>query len=240
MKAVLLNSGIGKRMRPFTYDNPKCLAKINADTILEHEIKNLLHYGIWEIIITMGPFEEKIRDLVKKRFPEVNAVYIMSDKPDSTNYIYSMWLARDLLNDDLILMHGDMVFEKDLLGRLINSEHKNCVLVNNKIKVPEKDFKGRIKEGIVKEIGVNVFGQDAFFLAPVYKLSKNSITKWMQEIEKFVQRGELTVYAENAFNNISGTIKLYPLYYQEDFCMEIDNFEDLETAREFFSQSLHD
>lgn len=234
MKAMILNSGIGERMRPFTNENPKCLVKLNGDSILEHEIKHLLHFGIKDIIVTTGHFEDKIKDMVKNKFSDIDAVYVKSDKPDSTNYIYSIWLVKDMINDDVILMHGDMVFEKELLGKLLDSKHENCVLVNNKIKVPEKDFKARIKNGMIKEIGVNVFGHDAFFLAPIYKFSKNGFLLLLAEIEKFVQRNELTVYAENAFNNISDKLKLHPLYYRDEFCTEIDNFDDLEIARKFF------
>lgn len=237
MKAMLLNSGVGKRLRPFTNQNPKCLTLVNGETILEHEIKHLLHYGIKDVLITTGPFEEKIKEIIKGKFPEVNAVYVRSDKPDSTNYIYSMWLARDLIDDDILLMHGDMVFDRKLLGRLLDSDFDNCVLVNNKIKVPEKDFKCRIKDNNIKIIGVNVFGKDAFFLAPVYKFSKDDFNAWLREIEKFVKEGNVIVYAEDAFNNISDQIKLYPIYYGDEFCMEIDNFEDLEIARKFFKHN---
>ncbi|MBI2135152.1 phosphocholine cytidylyltransferase family protein [Candidatus Woesearchaeota archaeon] len=234
MKAMLLNSGVGNRLRPFTDSNPKCLIKINHDTILEHEIKNLLHYGIRDIIITTGFFEEKIKDLIKNKFPEANVKYAKSDKPDTTNAIYSMWLARYLADDDILLMHGDMIFDKELLGRLLKSKHPSCALVNNKIELPEKDFKARINGGTVMEIGVDVFGKDAFFLAPVYRISKKDFRLWMEEISKFIKRKDVTVYAENAFNNISSKLKLYPVYYQDEFCMEIDNFDDLQKARKFF------
>ncbi len=236
MKALILNSGIGNRLMPFTENNPKCLAKLNGNTILEHEIENLLHYKIDDIIITTGPFEEKIKKLIRDKFPKLNVVYVKNPKYEFTNYIYSIWMAKDLIDEDIILMHGDMVFEKEVLGKLLDSNHKTCVLVNNKIKAPQKDFKAIIKDNTVKEIGVNVFGKDAFFLPPVYKFSKGDFMLWLEEIKEFVKKGIVTVCAEDAFNNISDKIQLYPVYYGDEFCMEIDNFEDLEKARNFFKQ----
>lgn len=237
MKALILNSGIGKRMQPFTDENPKCLAKLNGKTILGHELENLLHYGIKNVIITVGPFEEKIKGFVEVNFPEISPIYIKNPKYDSTNYIYSMWLAKNLIDDIIILLHGDMVFEKKLLGRLLNEKHKNCVLVNNKIKPPEKDFKGKIENNLVKKISVGIFGENTFFLAPVYKFSKDDFNKWLDEIGKFVEGGNVNVYAEEAFNKIAGQIELYPVYYGDGFCMEIDNFDDLETARGYFRKN---
>lgn len=234
---MLLNSGIGKRLRPFTNENPKCLAKLNGKTILGHEIENLLHYKIKDIIITVGPFEEKIKQFMKDNFPQLEVTYVKNPKYESTNYIYSIWQTRNLIDDDILWMHGDMVFEKELLGRLLTSKYNTCALVNNKIELPKKDFKGRIQNNLIKEIGVNVFGKDAFFLAPVYKFSKDDFIMFLKEIELFVKKVNISVYAENAFNNISNKIKLYPVYYGDEFCMEIDNFEDLEIARKFFKNN---
>ena len=234
MKAIILNSGIGKRMRPFTDTNPKCFAKLNGDTILEHEIKHLVHYGITDFIITVGPFEEKIKKLVKAKFPTLNVSYPKNPKFEATNYIYSIWLARESIDDDVLLLHGDMVFEGKLLKKLLDAPYENAVLMNNKVEPPEKDFKGRVDEGIVKEIGVKVTGEHAYFLPPIYKFSKNGFQLWLSEMGKFVERNELSVYAENAFNNIPDKIKLHPVYFGDEFCMEIDDFGDLEIARKFF------
>jgi len=233
MKALILNSGMGKRLRPFTLENPKCFAKLNGKVILEHQIENLLYYGIKDIIITVGPFEEKIKKLMKDNFPVVNVTYVKNLKYESTNAIYSMWLVKDFIDDDILLMHGDMVFERALLGRLLNSKGKNCVLVNNIIK-EIKDFKCRIQNNFVKEIGIEVSGENTFFLPPIYKFIRNDFMLWMEEIGKFIKEGNVNVYGETAFNNISEKLKLYPVYYGEEFCMEIDTFDDLAIAQKFF------
>lgn len=234
MKAIILNSGVGKRMRPFTNNNPKCFARLNGKTILEHEIENLLAYDIKDIIITLGPFRQKIKKFMRQRFPALNVGYADNKLYNSTNYIYSMWLTKHLIDDDVVLLHGDMVFEKTLLRKLLNEKYLSCVLVNNKIKPPEKDFKGKISNNCIKKIGVNVFGKNAFFLAPVYKFSKDDFKLWLNEIGKFVKKDNVNVYAEEAFNKISDKIKLRPIYFEKKFCMEIDNFADLKIARKYF------
>ena len=234
MKAIILNSGIGKRMKPFTDKNPKCFAKVNGETLLERQIRILMDYGIKDFIITTGAFESKIKNFMKKTFPKTKTIYVKNPLYESTNYIYSIFLAKDAINGDVILLHGDMIFEKKLFGKLINSRHQDCVLVNNGMKPPEKDFKGRIQGGTIREIGVNVFGKNTFFLAPVYKLSKKNFKMWMDKIEEFVNKGRTNEYTENAFNEISSKIKLYPLYFQKEACIEIDNFDDLKLAERLF------
>tara|TARA_Y100000310_G_scaffold94862_1_gene92634 strand:+ start:553 stop:1254 length:702 start_codon:yes stop_codon:yes gene_type:complete len=231
-------------MGDLTDNNPKCLVNISQngeETLLGHQIKNLQLCGINQFIITTGPFEGKIITYVNEKFPNLDVIFINNEKYKNTNYIYSMWIIKEYIDDDIILMHGDLVFEKTLLKKIINSKYKNSVLVNDKIPLPEKDFKGRVINGLVKEIGVNVFREKSkkgtvHFLAPIYFFSKNSFDDWLEEIGKFVYRNELSVYAENAFNNISNKIDLNPIYYSEEFCMEIDNQEDLEIVRENFNK----
>ena len=234
MKALILNSGIGERLRPLTEDKPKALIKIGDKTILGRQLDNLIGCNIKNIIITTGPFENKIKKYVEINYPDVNVSYVNNPKYNTTNYIYSMWLTKKLIDDDIILLHGDLLFDKKLLDYLINKKYTNCVLVNRRIKVPKKDFKAVIENDRVVKIGVEFFGENTFFSAPLYKFSKLDFLYWIDETEKFIERGYVKSYAENVFNKISDKIILQPVYFDEEFCMEIDTKEDLEKARDLF------
>jgi phosphoenolpyruvate phosphomutase len=182
--------------------------------------------------MTTGPFENKIKKYLKNEYPDLNVSYVKNPKYRTTNYIYSMWLTKRLIDDDIILIHGDLLFERKLLERLISEKHANCVLVNKEIKPPpEKDFKAIIENGRVIKIGVEFSGENTYFSAPLYKFSKPDFLYWLNEIEKFVKKGDLKIYAESVFNEISNKILLRPLYFTKEFCMEIDTKEDLEIAR---------
>ncbi|RJS76290.1 phosphocholine cytidylyltransferase family protein [Methanophagales archaeon] len=232
MKGIILASGIGKRLRPLTYEIPKPLIKIIEDkTILDYQIDNLIGCGIRNIIITTGPFEDKIKMHVKEKYPDLKVSYVNNPKYGTTNYIYSIWLTKDLIDDNIILLHGDLLFEEKLLEKLINERHANCVLVNRNIKPPEKDFKAVIENNRVVKIGVEFYGENAFFSAPLYKFSNSDFLCWLDEVERFIKKGDIKRYAEDAFNKISDKIVLHPLYFDDELCMEIDTMEDLEIAR---------
>lgn len=230
MKALILNSGIGERLRPLTDDKPKALIEIGGNTLLGHQLDNLIGCNVRDIIITTGPFEDKIKRYVKKKYPDLDVSYVNNPRYDTTNYIYSMWLTKELIDDDIILLHGDLLFDKKLLERLITEESENCVLVSRKIRAPEKDFKAMIENSRVIKIGVEFFGEDAFFSLPLYKFSRSDFLYWLDEIEKFIKKGDTKSYAENVFNAISDKIILHPLYFDDELCMEIDTKEDLEKA----------
>ena len=93
-------------------------------------------------------------------------------------------------------------------------------------------MKARIKNGRVTEIGVDVFGNNVGFCLPLFKFLEKDFKIWMEKIDEFIKKGKTNRYAEDAFNEISDKIKLSPLYYEKEFAMEIDDFEDLKKARE--------
>ena len=179
----------------------------------------------------------KIKEYVKEKYPDLEVSYVNNPKYETTNYIYSMWLTKGLIDDDIILLHGDLVFEKKLLERLIKKKYENCVLVNRKIKPLKKDFKAVIENNRMVKIGVEFSGENAFFSAPLYKFSKSDFLCWLDETEKFIRREDVNSYAEDAFNEISDKVMLHPLYSDEEFCMEIDTMEDLEIARNKYGRT---
>ncbi len=235
---MILNSGRGERLYPLTKDKPKALIKIGNHTLLGHQLGSLIRCNIRDIIITTGAFENKIKKHIEKGYSGVNVSYVKNPKYRTTNCIYSMWLAKSLVDHDVILLHGDLLFERELLERLVDDKCANCVLVNRKIKPPKKDFKAVIENNRVIKIGVEFSGRNAFFSAPLYKFSKSDFLYWLNEIEKFVKKGDLRIYAESVFNEISDKIILHPVYFTEEFCMEIDTKEDLEIARSIFRDNV--
>ena len=234
MQALILASGKGERLFPVTKEIPKPLVEIGKKAILGSQIDNLVSCGITDVIITTGFFEGKIKEYIKENYPNLNVCYVNNPKYETTNYIYSMWLTKELIDDDIILLHGDLLFERKLLVRLINERCENGVLVNRKMKPPEKDFKAVIENNRVVKIGVEFYGENAFFSAPFYKFSKLDFLFWVVEIENFIKRGDVKSYAEDVFNKISDKIVLCPLYFDDELCMEIDTMEDLEMGRNLF------
>ena len=232
VKAVILNSGLGQRMGEETKNKPKCMVEIAAqETIISRQIKQLLKHNIDDLIITTGPFADKLQNYVGKAFPQLKVTYVHNPRYASTNYIYSLFLAKKYLTSEFLLLHGDLVFDTALLAKTLQSPHPNTVLVNREAVLPEKDFKARLINNRVQEISIHIFGDDCAFLIPLYKISPALAAAWLTEIEAFVQRGEINVYAENALNNILAKHNLQPVYFNQELCTEIDNPADLQKVR---------
>ena len=229
MKAVLLNSGMGTRLDEYTKKLPKCLIPVgDRETILSRQVKVLLDHGITDIVITTGHLEDKIRYYLRERFPAFDFVFVHNSLYDRTNYIYSLLLAEDELDDDIVLLHGDLVFAPSVLQKLLSIDEENGVVVNAEANLPEKDFKAEIRSGRVRKIATGIFSPDCYFLLPMYRFSLASMRQWVDEMKLFQQQGYLQSYAETALNNILERLELYPVYISDELCMEIDNLEDLQ------------
>jgi choline kinase len=231
LKAIILNSGRGTRLYPLTRKVPKALIEIDSKPLLGHQLDRLIDFGIKSFIVTTGPFDKKIQNYVGREYPTADIQFIKNPKYGTTNYIYSMWLTKNFVDDNVLLLHGDLFFEGRLLKRLADKDDANYVFVNKTLKPPEKDFKALVKDGKVVKIGVDLSEKDAVFSAPLYKFTKSGYLFWIKEIEASVQKGETKIYAENVFNRISGNLSLYPIYFNDEICLEIDTKEDLENAQ---------
>jgi len=233
MKAIILASGVGRRLRPLTDRNPKSLLRVGGRTLIDYQLEALAKHGICDIVITTGHLGKKLEDHVRKT-GAASIQFVHNPEYERTNYIYSLWLTKGLVDEDIILLHGDLIFDSVLIQKLLETQG-NRVLVNRYVLSPEKDFKALIKRGRVVQIGVNLSGPGTFFCAPFYRFSKADFLLWLDKIEDFVRQGKVNCYAEDAFNEISDKVLLRPLYFKE-FCMEIDTKSDLEKTRRYLQR----
>ena len=226
MKAVIFNSGLGNRMGDFTKNHHKSMARLlDGETIFHRQIRLLSLEGVKDFIVTTGPFEEQLKSEAED-FPELNFTFVRNDIYDKTNYIYSMFLAREYMNDDLLFLHGDLVFNRKLAHDMINGEDKNAATVNFKKELPEKDFKGRVKDGKVIEVSIHIFDEDCFAFQPFYKMEKATASAWIGKVVEFIHKGEDKCYAENALNEIFPALNIRAFDYENYFIDEIDNLDD--------------
>lgn len=229
MKALILNSGLGTRMGVLASEHPKCMTEIcTGETILSRQLKELLYSGINEVVMTTGKYEDVLKEYVDNLDLPLNINFVNNPKYASTNYIYSIWCARDYLHDDIILMHGDIVFENQVTDILMDFDG-SCMKVSSTVPLPEKDFKAVIKNGEIQKVGIGFF-DDAMEAQALYKLKRNDWEKWLEKIGEYCERGETGVYAENALNDLNGEAHIKALDLKDLLCAEIDNPEDLKNV----------
>ena len=229
MKALILNSGLGSRMGVLTSEHPKCMTEISpTETILSRQLHQLCDVGITEVVITTGKFDQVLVEYCQSLDLPIHFTFVKNPIFDKTNYIYSIYCAKEYLEDDILLMHGDLVFENEVLDLALASP-ESCMTVSSTLPLPEKDFKAVIKGGRVLKVGVEFFDQ-AWEAQALYKLFRDDWKIWMDKIAEFCEEGKTKVYAENALNELDGSANVKALDVKDLLCAEIDNPEDLENV----------
>lgn len=226
MKALILNSGMGSRMGDLTRKYPKCMSELLPnETIVSRQLRLLDAYGVSRVVMTTGRFADELTDYCATLPGDITFVH--NPIYDRTNYIYSIYCAREQLrDDDILLLHGDLVFDSEVLEAALKSEN-SCMTVSSRQEILQKDFKAVIRDGRIMKVGVEYFDQ-VLMAQPMYMLRKEDWHIWLDKICEYCQRGETGCYAEKALGEVSERMNLTPLDVGALLCAEVDTPEELE------------
>ena len=122
MKAIILAAGEGTRLRPLTNDKPKCMVKLFDKSILETQIDIFHKCGITDISVVTG-YKNKLIN-----FP--NITYFKNKNYSSTNMVETLFCAKEKLNQGVIISYGDIIFERNVLQKILNSKDDYSVVVD--------------------------------------------------------------------------------------------------------------
>ena len=126
--AVILAAGMGTRMG---IDKPKCMIKINGVTIIERQLTILNNLGINNITVVTGYKREIIENLVKNKYG-VKCIY--NEDYEKYNNWKSLLIGIKNVNDNTIIIDGDLVFNKSILESLLKCNDESCMVIDsNKI-----------------------------------------------------------------------------------------------------------
>ena len=132
MQALMLAAGMGKRLGNYTKNATKCMVPVNGKTLIEYTIESLIYAGIKKFTMVVGYKKDVLKNFLKGKYPQIQIDFIDNDVYDSTNNIYSLYLARDVLSsDDTILLESDLIFDKEIIREIVSSPEKNLAVVSH-------------------------------------------------------------------------------------------------------------
>lgn len=226
MEAIIMVAGKGSRLYPLTKDIPKSFLEIGGKKIIEHHISMLREVGVKKIILVTGNMEEKF---VEKFKGEQDIKLVYNPFYEYTNVLGSFWFGKNELQDDFIYIHGDTLFEKKILEKLI--ENKNdAVLAVDKRRCDEEEMKVIIdsSDKIIK-ITKTMNSKEAHgeFIG-LGKFSKNILSDIKSICEKLIREKQFNEYFEAILSEVIQK-KIFSINYieTEDYLWnEIDFIED--------------
>ena len=115
MQALILAAGMGKRVKELTSEATKCMVKVNGVSMIERMLTILDKQRLQKIILVVGYQAEKLIEYVSGLFIRTPIEYVRNAEYNTTNNIYSLYLAREyLLQDDTLLLEAEIIFEESI------------------------------------------------------------------------------------------------------------------------------
>jgi choline kinase len=243
MKAVILAAGISSRLRPLTDTTPKCLLTLGGKTILGRMLDNLAMHGITDLVMVTGYRERQIKTFVSDYFPHLKVAFVTNERYHSTNNIYSLWLTRELVrHDEMLLLDSDIVFDQRIIGLLLTASHENCLAVKRGDKLGAEEIKVRVgADGSIEKIGKEVDpGEAAGESIGIEKFGQEFVGELLKVLErKMLIDKSVNQFYEAAFQEvIDNCLKVYPVDVGSCCCIEIDTPEDLDAAQQSVIASI--
>ena len=237
--ALLLAAGLGSRLHPLTQTAPKCLTEVNGIPILERLIFSLKQHGFKRLVVVTGHLEKRIREFLGNRVGDISIEYVFSPLYNTTNNIYSLWLAREVINEPFLLLESDLVFDDSLLDALRYPDkiavarakpwmNGTCVTI---------DESGQVK--IFLPDNANSFGETKYKTVNIYSISLPSWHRIVKNLNRRIADGEVNDYYETTFAEMisDGSLSFKIVSFDGKPWYEIDTIEDLAKAEKLFSSN---
>ena len=236
MKAIILAAGVSKRLRPITNNIPKCLLKLNGKTILDYQLECLVKSKISEVLIVVGYKKNMIINHIKQLNYHCVVKTIYNDIFDKTDNAYSTALALNYVNpeiDSTIILDGDIIFDIELLKKLVVSKYKNVLIADNTKKVEPEDCKVKIINNYVVGLGKAIQGETVY--TSMIKLSGKFLDEFKEELKK--PRIKPEWYSEPLHRLlIKYPEKVRAIFTDGLLRYEIDTYDDLIHAIEIYKE----
>ena len=121
-KTLVVAAGLGSRLKKHTKDLPKCMLDFNGKTLLERQVQAYEECGIKDITVIRGYKKDKIN------YKNLN--YVTNNDYKNNNILNSIFYAEKIINGNIIISYSDILFESNVVKRLLDSDHDISVVVD--------------------------------------------------------------------------------------------------------------
>ena len=238
MQAIILAAGIAKRLRPLTDTTPKCLLDVGGKNLLQRTMDNVIMNGIKDFIFVTGYRENMIKDYLGRNFAGINMTVLTNPDYENNNNSYSLWMTKDYVKDDFILLDSDILFDGKIITKLLDDKHENSVAVNITNHLDHEQIKVTVDEsGKITEISKEVDIEKAIGESIGIEKFSFHYSKTLFEIldRKILKENNVNEFYEKTFEEIierkDERNSIYCVDVSEYRCMEIDTVEDYHRAQ---------
>ena len=234
--ALLLAAGLGSRLRPLTQNMPKCLTVVNEAPILEQLVFCLDQHDFNRLVVVTGHLESHIREFLGTQVGGITIDYVHSPLYATTNNIYSLWMAREIIREPFLLIESDLVFDMSLLEDMLYPDRIAIARMQpwmNGTTVTANRFQE------VESFWIGTAGPSDELIYKTVNIYSFSLSSWhriKKRLDQHISAGRVNNYYETVFAEMvaDGSLSLQTVSFDGKPWYEIDTLEDLAEAEELF------
>ncbi|MDO9575347.1 MAG: sugar phosphate nucleotidyltransferase [bacterium] len=244
MKALILAAGDGGRLDNLTKNKSKPLIQLLGLSLIERVILTVKQVGVDEFVIVIGCLGDKIKEKLGdgNRYG-VKITYVENEEWQKGNGV-SVSKAKELFNENFILLMSDHIFDVRILKELINYDTRSSVVltVDRREHLPG-DTKVLEKEGRIVDIGKNIEESNCidagiFLCSPkIFSYIEDAVKEGKTELAHGIAKAAESRDAE--IFDITQINTYIPSMRKEvkPFWIDIDTKEDLIKAKELLIEN---
>ena len=215
-------AGIGKRLHALNIKKPKCLISIGSTTLIRRSVNLIVSKGISDITVVVGYKSDLIHN-------ELNNDVTYFENPDfhSTNSIKSLWYAKDLLEDNVLLLNGDLYYEHGILDYAINQTNP-VVMLADSTRIDNADYRFSFSGDQINQFGKHLTNHetDGEYVG-IVRIDQSFIKTFKDALEAMIISGKSNIWWEDVL--YSFIEKRIPIHYFDvagTFWSEVDTLQD--------------
>ena len=222
MKAIIMAAGVGKRLLGLNMNKPKCLLTAGSETLIRRSVNLLVNKGISDITVIVGYEADLIRNELKN-----DVAYFENPHFLTTNSIMSLWYAKDLLEDNVLLLNGDLYYEHDILDYAKNQTNP-VVMLADSTRIDNADYRFSFSGDQINQFGKHLTNHetDGEYVG-IVRIDQSFIKTFKDALEEMIISGKSNIWWEDVL--YSFIEKRIPIHYFDvagTFWSEVDTLQD--------------
>ena len=134
---------------------PKALIPWGDGCIIDHQLANLAAAGIHDVTVVLGFEAGAVRDHVAARWPRVG--FVENPAFLDTNTAKSMRIGLDGVDEDILALNGDVVFDPAVVDLLLQTAG-TAIAVDPRV-CGDEEVKYRVRDGRLVALSKQVHGE---------------------------------------------------------------------------------
>ena len=209
---------------------------VNGVPILERLVSCLDQQDFKRLVVVTGYFESCIQDFLGTQVGGITIDYVYSPLYATTNNIYSLWMASEIIREPFLLVQSDLVFDTSLMDGMLLPDRIAIARMQpwmNGTTVTVDRFQE------VEAFWTGTAGPSDEVMYKTVNIYSFSLSSWhriKERLDQHISAGRVNDYYETVFAAMvaDGNLSLQTVSFDGKPWYEIDTIEDLAAAEEIF------